>query len=67
MVFLRPTVLRSAAQANVLSNERYRVLGLDQESVAPEPRPVLPEMSNPRLPLSSGVAPSGGQSTAPTR
>lgn len=67
MVFLRPTVLRSAAQANVLSNERYRVLGIDQESVAPEPRPVLPEMSNPRLPLSSGVAPSGGQSTAPTR
>ena len=27
MVFLRPTVLRSAAQANVLSNERYAFWG----------------------------------------
>ena len=35
MVFLRPTVLRSAAQTNVLSNERYRVLGLDQQAVTP--------------------------------
>ncbi len=55
MVFLRPTVLRSAAQANVLSNERYRVLGLDQQAVTPDARPMLPEMSNPVLPMGPPV------------
>lgn len=62
MVFLRPTVLRSAAQAGVLSNERYRILGLDQQAVAPEVRPMLPEMGNPALPLSGTTVPPG---TAP--
>ncbi|MBL8311708.1 MAG: type II secretion system secretin GspD [Burkholderiales bacterium] len=55
MIFLRPTVLRSAAQAGVLANERYRILGLDQQSVSPEPRPMLPDMSNPGLPLGPTV------------
>lgn len=61
MIFLRPTVLRSAAQAGSLTNERYRILGLDQQSVAPESRPMLPEMSNPGLPL----APSPTSTPAP--
>lgn len=58
MIFLRPTVLRSAAQAGSLTNERYRILGLDQQSVAPESRPMLPEMSNPGLPLAPILAPA---------
>ena len=51
MIFLRPTVLRNADQAGTLSNERYRVLGLDQQAVTPEVRFMMPEMTNPSLPL----------------
>ena len=51
MIFLRPTVLRNADQAGTLSNERYRVLGLDQQAVAPESRFMMPDMTNPSLPL----------------
>ena len=51
MIFLRPTVLRDATQAGILSNERYRVLGLDQQAVSPEARFMMPEMTNPGLPL----------------
>ncbi len=57
MIFLRPTVLKNAAQAGTLSNERYRALGIDQQAVAPEPRVMLPEMTNPVLPLGAPVAP----------
>ena len=66
MVFLRPTVLRSAAQANVLSNERYRVLGLDQQAVTPDARPMLPEMSNPTLPMGTAVLPPASAPTPGT-
>ncbi len=58
MIFLRPTVLRSASQAGALSNERYRTLGMEQESVSPEARFALPSMSNPSLPLRAPVMPS---------
>ena len=58
MIFLRPTVLRDASQAGILSNERYRVLGLDQQAVSPESRFMMPEMTNPGLPM--GV-PVGGR------
>ncbi len=51
MIFLRPTVLRNADQAGTLSNERYRVLGLDQQAVSPETRFMMPEMTNPGLPM----------------
>ncbi len=51
MIFLRPTVLRDARQTGAISDERYRVLGLDQQAVSPEIRAMLPEMSNPVLPL----------------
>ena len=51
MIFLRPTVLRNADQAGTLSNERYRVLGLDQQAVTPEARFMMPDMTNPSLPL----------------
>jgi len=66
MVFLRPTVLRSAAQAIVLSNERYRVLGLDQQAVTPDARPMLPEMSNPTLPMGTAVLPPASAPTPGT-
>jgi len=55
MIFLRPTVLRDAAQAGILSNERYRVLGLDQQAVSPEARFMMPDMTNPSLPLGAPV------------
>ena len=59
MIFLRPTVLRNASQASTLSNERYRVLGLEQQTVNPEARFMLPEMTNPGLPMTpSSVAPA---------
>jgi general secretion pathway protein D len=56
MIFLRPTVLRDASQAGILSNERYRVLGLDQQAVSPEARFMMPEMTNPGLPMGAPVA-----------
>jgi general secretion pathway protein D len=58
MIFLRPTVLRNASQAGALSNERYRTLGMDQESVSPEARFALPAMTNPGLPLSTPAIPA---------
>ena len=58
MIFLRPTVLRNASQAGALSNERYRTLGMDQESVSPEARFALPVMTNPGLPLSAPAIPA---------
>ncbi len=59
MIFLRPTVLRNASQASTLSNERYRVLGLEQQTVNPESRFMLPEMTNPGLPMTpSSVVPA---------
>lgn len=51
MIFLRPTVLRNAAQLGALSNERYRLLGLEQEAITPESRPPLPPVQLPALPL----------------
>ncbi len=55
MIFLRPTVLRDATQAGILSNERYRVLGMDQQAVTPEARFMMPEMTNPGLPMGAPV------------
>ncbi len=57
MIFLRPTVLRNSAQAGLLANERYRALGIEQQAVNPESRPMLPDMANPTLPLGPPVGP----------
>lgn len=51
MIFLRPTVLRNAAQLGALSNERYRLLGLEQEAIRPAQRLPLPAVEPPALPL----------------
>jgi general secretion pathway protein D len=58
MIFLRPTVLRDSARTSNLSNERYRALGIEQQGVDPEPRFMLPEMNNPRLPLGEPSVPA---------
>lgn len=63
MIFLRPTVVRDAARLNALSNDRYRALGLEQQGVTPDPRFMLPPMTNPQMPLG---APTPATSTAPT-
>ena len=51
MIFLRSAVIRDARSQNDLSNERYRAIGAEQRAVNPEPRLMLPEMTNPGLPL----------------
>jgi general secretion pathway protein D len=58
MIFLRPTVLRDAGRTGTLSNDRYRAIGLEQQSVEPEPRPMLPPISNPGMPLGVPNAPT---------
>jgi general secretion pathway protein D len=66
MIFLRPTVVRDASQLDALSNERYRALGVEQQSINPESRFMLPEMKNPGLPLTPSVsAPSISASPLP--
>jgi general secretion pathway protein D len=66
MIFLRPTVLRDASQLDALSNERYRALGVEQQSINPESRFMLPEMKNPGMPLTpSSPAPSLPAPAAP--
>lgn len=58
MIFLRPTVLRDALRAGTLSNDRYRALGLEQLTVEPDSRFMLPTMSNPGMPLGAPTAPA---------
>jgi general secretion pathway protein D len=51
MVFLRPTVLRDAQSANSLTSGRYDYIRGEQLMGAPPPRPPLPDMEPPTLPL----------------
>ncbi|MDQ5848660.1 MAG: type II secretion system protein GspD, partial [Pseudomonadota bacterium] len=51
MVFLRPTVLRDAQSANSLTSGRYDYILGEQQKAAPPPRPPLPDMEPPSLPL----------------
>jgi general secretion pathway protein D len=51
MVFLRPTVLRDAQSANSLTSGRYDYIRGEQLKAAPPPRPPLPDMEPPTLPL----------------
>lgn len=66
MIFLRPTVLRDAQRTQNLSNDRYRALGIEQQAIEAEPRVMLPNMSNPRMPLGeAGVLPTPSAPSAP--
>jgi general secretion pathway protein D len=50
MVFLRPTVLRSAQRAESLTDERYDYILGEQYKAKPPPSPPLPDMEAPSLP-----------------
>jgi len=68
MVFLRPVVLRDAAQTDELSLDRYDLMRLKQEAAQPTPSVVVPVNAAPVLPVSAPrQAPGSGPSpTAPT-
>jgi general secretion pathway protein D len=54
MVFLRPTLLRSAERADSLSSDRYDYILGEQVKAKPVPS-VLPDMGTPRLPPREGA------------
>ncbi len=60
MVFLKPTLLRSAERANSLSNDRYDYILGEQLKARPMPSP-LPDFGAPNLPprQSAPAAPAG--------
>jgi general secretion pathway protein D len=63
MVFLKPTVVRSAQDGRELTSERYEYLQGEQQRLAPGPVPFWPDVSRPVLPP-EGVMP--GDARAPT-
>ena len=75
MVFLRPVVIRDAAQSDALSIDRYDLMRTKQQNAQPAPSaltplngaPVAPEIPGPRSPLNtwSPLAPPPA-STAPS-
>jgi general secretion pathway protein D len=56
MVFLRPTLLRSAERAESLTNDRYDYILGEQLKAKPVPS-ALPDFGSPSLPPRSGTAP----------
>ena len=56
MVFLRPTLLRSAQGVNSLTNDRYDYI-LGQQIKAKPPTDMLPDMGSPALPPRRSTAP----------
>lgn len=59
MVFLRPTILREAGAYADLTDERYRYVVGELPKVMPKPHPILPDMDEPRLPLTPSGSPLG--------
>jgi general secretion pathway protein D len=64
MVFLRPTVLRSAPQADSLTDDRYDYI-LGEELKAKTAPSVLPDLGAPSLPPRQSAAPAGADKPAP--
>jgi len=58
MVFLRPTLLRTAQGVDPLTSERYDFIRAQQGRSAPAPSAVLPDYSSPTLPYRPGALPS---------
>ncbi len=66
MVFLRPVVLRDAAQTDELSLDRYDLMRIKQETAQPTPSiavpvnqaPVLPQVTRPRTAPGTTTAPA---------
>ena len=69
MVFLRPVVLRNAADSTQLSMDRYDLMRGLQQNAQPEPSSTVPINEGPLLPAlvsSPGTAPLGNPAPAPT-
>jgi general secretion pathway protein D len=66
MVFLRPQIVRTAAEAEAVTSPRYDYILGQEKASAPSHHPMLPEMSPPML--RDDMRPGGGGSgkiTAP--
>lgn len=50
MVFIRPTILRDSAAANMVTNEKYRLLRDEQLRRSEEPIPLMKDVERPALP-----------------
>jgi general secretion pathway protein D len=57
MVFLRPVVVRDAAQTDELSLDRYDLMRLKQEAAQPKPSVVVPVNAGPVLPVPAARTP----------
>lgn len=73
MVFLRPQIVRTAAQASAVTSPRYDYILGQQKAVTPVVHPMLPEMRPPILgmemslnSLPGGSAPAGNQAPPAT-
>ena len=62
MVFLRPVVMRNAADSNVVSMDRYDLIRGAQQQNQPTPSSMVPINEAPVLPTASGYALPLGQS-----
>ena len=60
MVFLRPVVMRDAAQTDALSLDRYDLMRGKQELAQPQPSAVVPVNTGPVLPPNTRPAPPEG-------
>jgi general secretion pathway protein D len=68
MVFIRPTILRTGADAARMSTEKYRVLQQEHDRQAEKPVRLLPDVQRPDLPplRESDTQPSGDDQPLPT-
>jgi general secretion pathway protein D len=66
MVFLKPTVIRTAAAGATLTNERYDYLMGEQERLQPIPRPFWPDQTVPVLPALPNTAPNAPPAGLPS-
>ena len=66
MVFLRPVVMRDAAQTESLTLDRYELMRGNQQQVQPTPSSTVPVNAAPLLPPAARTAPGGtGATPAP--
>jgi len=65
MVFLRPVVVRDAAQTDALSLDRYELMRTRQQQAQPAPHPALPVEGAPVLPPAPATAPAPPAGTVP--
>jgi general secretion pathway protein D len=65
MVFLRPVVVRDAAQTDEISLDRYDLMRLKQEGAQPTPSVVVPINSGPVLPVQASRPPPPVAPTSP--